>query len=123
MNFVFFTTVFLRKFTVIKGRNFETRVIKQLCKLLGIKKSSTTPYHPMGNGSAERFNQTLIKMLSTLSEEHKTAFLVGNFGFYECNTMCFGLTYAPTTFQRLVEKCMGELHFEECLILLDDISI
>ena len=26
----------------------------------------------MGNGSAERFNQTLIKMLSTLSEEQKT---------------------------------------------------
>ena len=55
-----------------QGRNFESRVIKQLCKLLGIKKSRTTPYHPMGNGSAERFNQTLIKMLSTLSEEQKT---------------------------------------------------
>lgn len=26
----------------------------------------------MGNGSAERFNQTLIKMLSTLSEEQKS---------------------------------------------------
>lgn len=55
-----------------QGRNFESKVIRELCKLLGIKKTRTTPYHPMGNGSAERFNQTLIKMLSTLSEEQKS---------------------------------------------------
>lgn len=48
-----------------QGRNFESNVIRELCKLLGIKKTRTTPYHPMGNGSAEMFNQTLIKMLST----------------------------------------------------------
>lgn len=54
------------------GRNFESKVIRELCKLLGIKKTRTTPNHPMGNGSAERFNQTLIKMLSTLSEEQKS---------------------------------------------------
>lgn len=56
-------------------------------------------------------------------DKHKTAFSVGNFGFYECNRMCFGLTNAPATFQRLMEKCMGELHLRECLIFLDDILI
>ncbi|XP_062611547.1 uncharacterized protein LOC134273366, partial [Saccostrea cucullata] len=55
-----------------QGRNFESKVIQELCKLLGIKKTRTTPYHPMGNGSAERFNQTLIKMLSTLNEKQKS---------------------------------------------------
>lgn len=29
-------------------------------------KSHTTPYHPAGNGSVERFNQTLLNMLRSL---------------------------------------------------------
>ena len=55
-----------------QGRNFESKVIKELCKMLGIQKTRTTPYHPMGNGSAERFNQTLIRMLSTLETDQKS---------------------------------------------------
>jgi hypothetical protein len=51
------------------------------------------------------------------------SFLVGNLGFYECNRMCFGLTNDPATFQRLMEKCMGEMHLRDCLIFLDDILI
>ena len=37
--------------------------------------------------------------------------------------MAFGLTTPPATFQRLMERCMGELHLKECLIYLDDIII
>ena len=54
-----------------QGRNFESRVIKELCKLAQTEKTRTTPYHPMGNGSAERFNQTLLKMLGTLDNSQK----------------------------------------------------
>ena len=54
-----------------QGRNFESRVIKELCKVAQTEKTRTTPYHPMGNGSAERFNQTLLKMLGTLDNSKK----------------------------------------------------
>ena len=56
-------------------------------------------------------------------DKEKTAFIVGNLGFYECNRMAFGLTNAPTTFQRLMERCIGELDLKECLIFLDDILV
>ena len=49
-----------------QGRNFESQTIKELCQLAGIDKSRTTPYHPMGNGIAERFNSTLLNMMGTL---------------------------------------------------------
>lgn len=36
-------------------RNIESSAIKELCRLAGVKKSCTTPYHPMENGQVERF--------------------------------------------------------------------
>ncbi len=55
-----------------KGANFETQVIRKLCGVTGMKKTRTTPYHPMGNGMVERFNRTLMNMLGTLQEEQKS---------------------------------------------------
>ena len=54
-----------------QGANFESKVIRELCLLLGVSKSRTTPYHPMGNGACERMNQTLIRMLGTLPDSKK----------------------------------------------------
>ena len=55
-----------------KAQNFESKVIRQLCKIGGLKKTRTTPYHPMGNGQVERFNQTLLQMLGTLENSKKS---------------------------------------------------
>ena len=37
--------------------------------------------------------------------------------------MLFGLCNAPATFQRLIEKCIGDLKLQDCPKYLDDIII
>ena len=54
-----------------QGANFESKVIAEPCKLADITKTRTTPYHPQGNGTCERFNRTLINMLGTLKPHQK----------------------------------------------------
>jgi len=36
-----------------QGRQFEGKLIEELCKLLQIEKTHTTPYHPQGDGLME----------------------------------------------------------------------
>ena len=52
-----------------------------------------------------------------------TAFIVGPLGFYECNCMPFGLKNAPSTFQRLMQRVLGDLHLNGHIIYIDDIII
>ena len=54
-----------------QGGGFESYLIKDLCDIANITKSRMTPYHPEGNAQVERFNQTLIKMLGTLTPDIK----------------------------------------------------
>ena len=60
-----------------------------------------------------------------MAEECKayTAFTCGPLGFYECDTMPFGATNAPATFQRLMHDCLGDRNMRWCIVHLDDIII
>ena len=51
-----------------QGQNFESRILGDLCKAFGVKKSHTTPYHPMGDGLVERMNRFLLALLRTYVE-------------------------------------------------------
>ena len=54
-----------------QGKSFECNLIKEMCELLNIKKTKTSPYHPMGNSQFECFNRSLLNLLRTLDIEQK----------------------------------------------------
>ena len=49
-----------------QGREFENKVMQELCLLCGAHLTWTTPYHPESDGLVERFNRTLLMMLAML---------------------------------------------------------
>ena len=55
-----------------QGRQFEGKVFQEMCQLLRIEKTRTTPYHPQSDGMVERFNRTLTAMLTAYVNEHHT---------------------------------------------------
>ena len=54
-----------------QGTNFESAVFKEMCRLLGIRKTRTAPLHPQSDGMVERYNRTLKTQLSLFVEEHQ----------------------------------------------------
>jgi hypothetical protein len=43
-----------------QGKSFECKVIKELCAMLGMNKSRSTPYHMAANGETELFKHTTL---------------------------------------------------------------
>ena len=51
-----------------QGTNFMSSLISELCRLLSIRKLSTTSHLPQANGLVERFNGTLKQMLQIFAQ-------------------------------------------------------
>ncbi len=54
-----------------QGSQFESDMFAYLCELLQITKTRTTPYHPQSDGMIERFNRTVVQMLSIFVNDHR----------------------------------------------------
>ena len=46
-----------------QGRTYESKIFKELCRMLEIRKTRTSVRNPKGNGQSERFNITLLRMI------------------------------------------------------------
>ena len=53
------------------GANFMSSVIDEMCKILGMKKLWTTPYHPQTNRLVDRSHQMIMQMIRKLEEDKK----------------------------------------------------
>ncbi|XP_061191689.1 uncharacterized protein LOC133199898 [Saccostrea echinata] len=54
-----------------QGRQYESRLFKELCNILGIHRTRTTAFHPKSDGMVERFNKTLATMLTAYVADHQ----------------------------------------------------
>ena len=52
------------------GSEFLNQIFQEVNKMLRVKHTTTTPYHPAANGLVERFNGSVVKILKTLASEN-----------------------------------------------------
>ena len=71
-----------------QGRTYESRVFKELCRMLEIRKTRTSARNPRGNGQAERFNRTLLRMIK--------AYLCGEQTEWDLHLGCLAGAYRAT---------------------------
>lgn len=53
-----------------QGSQFESQLLREMCKLLQVQKTRTIPYHPKSDGMVEQFNKTLATMLTGYGKEY-----------------------------------------------------
>ncbi len=54
-----------------QGRNFESKLFKELCKLLGVRKTRTCSFNPKANGTVEQLNHTVKSLITAYIGENQ----------------------------------------------------
>ncbi|MEW8191404.1 MAG: reverse transcriptase domain-containing protein [Candidatus Thiodiazotropha endolucinida] len=67
------------------GRNYESSIMSELCKLLEIKKTRTSVRNPRCNGQVERFNRSILRMIKS--------YLCGEQESWDLNLGCLAAAY------------------------------
>jgi transposase InsO family protein len=82
-----------------QGRSLISREFLEWCKAWGIRKATSTSYHPQTQGLCERYNQTIIGILKKY--------------VYECTTTwCERLPMAVYAYNSAVQETIGVTPFE-----------
>lgn len=55
-----------------QGRQLDNELFSEMCILFQIRKPRKTPYYPQSDGMVQRFNSTLVKMISAYVDEYYT---------------------------------------------------
>ena len=71
-----------------QGRTYESNSFREMCRMLEMKKSRTSPRNPKGNSQSERFNRTLLRMIK--------AYLRGSQKYWDLHIACLAGAYRAT---------------------------
>ena len=72
-----------------QGRTYESRVFRELCRMLEVRKNRTSVRNSRGNGQVERFNRTLLCMIR--------AYLCGEQHEWDLHLGCLAGAYRATS--------------------------
>lgn len=69
-----------------EGSAFESRLFKELCSLLQVKKTRTSPRNPRANGQTERMNRSVLQMIRAYPSDERN----------DCDLGCLAGAYRDT---------------------------